>query len=130
VLTASGYLVARRQAVVSAKIQGRLLDLRVEEGSVVHKGDVLARLESTDYSAQLERSKAALAEFDAQKQQRDAAIQRAEADLAENRRQMSLNARLLKEAVVAQDASPRRSSPRRARTADRSIPSAPARKPI
>jgi len=104
VLTASGYLVARRQAVVSAKIQGRLLDLRVEEGSVVHKGDVLARLESTDYSAQLERSKAALAEFDAQKQQRDAAIQRAEADLAENRRQMSLNARLLKEAVVAQDA--------------------------
>jgi len=104
VLTASGYLVARRQAVVSAKIQGRLQDLRVEEGSVVRKGDVIARLESTDFIAQVERSKAALAEFDANKQRADAAIQRAEADLAENRRQLSLNTRLLKEAVVAQDA--------------------------
>jgi RND family efflux transporter MFP subunit len=104
VLTASGYLVARRQAVVSAKIQGRLQELRVEEGSVVRKGDIIARLESTDFIAQVERSKAALAEFDANKQRADAAIQRAEADLAENRRQLSLNARLIKEAVVAQDA--------------------------
>ena len=31
-LTASGYIVARRKAVVSAKIQGRLSSLRVEEG--------------------------------------------------------------------------------------------------
>ena len=30
-LTASGYVVARRKAVVSAKIQGRLADLRIEE---------------------------------------------------------------------------------------------------
>jgi HlyD family secretion protein len=104
VLTASGYLVARRQAVVSAKIQGRLQDLRVEEGSVVRKGDVIARLESTDFIAQVERSKAALSEFDAQKQRADAAIQRAEADLSENRRQLTLNTRLLKEAVVSQDA--------------------------
>ncbi|HVR74169.1 MAG TPA: biotin/lipoyl-binding protein [Planctomycetota bacterium] len=40
VLTASGYVVARRKAVVSAKIQGRLSDLRVEEGSRVKKGDI------------------------------------------------------------------------------------------
>jgi HlyD family secretion protein len=103
VLTAAGYLVARRQAVVSAKIQGRLADLRVEEGSVVRKGDVLARLESTDFIAQVERSKAALNEFDAQKANADAAIQRAEADLAENRRQLTLSTRLLKDAVVSQD---------------------------
>ena len=31
ILTASGYVVARRQAVVSAKIQGRLEELRVED---------------------------------------------------------------------------------------------------
>jgi HlyD family secretion protein len=103
VLTAAGYLVARRQAVVSAKIQGRLSELRVEEGSVVRKGDVIARLENTDFLAQVERSKAALNEFDAQKANADAAIQRAEADLAENRRQLTLSTRLLKDAVVAQD---------------------------
>src|SRR2546427_558449 len=38
ILTASGYVVARRKAVVSAKIQGRLSDLRVEEGSVGREG--------------------------------------------------------------------------------------------
>jgi HlyD family secretion protein len=103
VLTASGYLVARRQAVVSAKIQGRLQELRVEEGSVVRKGDIIARLENTDFVAQVERSKAALNEFDAQKARADAAIQRAEADLAESRRQLNLSTRLLKDAVVSRD---------------------------
>ncbi len=103
VLTASGYLVARRQAVVSAKIQGRLADLRVEEGSVVRKGDIIARLESTDFVASYDRSKAALSEFDGQKAKADAAIQRAEADLAENRRQLNLNTRLMKDQVVSRD---------------------------
>jgi HlyD family secretion protein len=51
ILTASGYVVARRKAVVSAKIQGRLADLRVEEGSLVREGEVIARLESFDYEA-------------------------------------------------------------------------------
>ena len=44
-------MVARRKAVVSAKIQGRLAELRVEEGSRVREGEVFARLESTDYEA-------------------------------------------------------------------------------
>src|SRR6185503_6141116 len=48
VLAASGYLVARRKAVVSAKIQGRLAELRVEEGSRVREGQLIARLESSD----------------------------------------------------------------------------------
>jgi multidrug efflux pump subunit AcrA (membrane-fusion protein) len=38
-LTASGYVVARRKAVASAKIQGRLADLRVEEGARVREGE-------------------------------------------------------------------------------------------
>ena len=58
VLTASGYVVARRKAVVSAKIQGRLAELRVEEGSRVREGDVIARLESVDYEAQVQRAQA------------------------------------------------------------------------
>src|SRR5215471_9151516 len=32
ILTASGYLVARHQSVISSKIQGRLSELKVEEG--------------------------------------------------------------------------------------------------
>ena len=89
ILTASGYVVARRKAVVSAKIQGRLSELRVEEGSVVREGEVLARLESVDYEAAVERSRAA--------------VQRAEADLAEAERQLRLNDKLAQERIVAVD---------------------------
>ncbi len=89
VLTASGYVVARRKAVVSAKIQGRLSELRVEEGSVVRAGEVLARLESNDYEAAVERSRAA--------------VQRAEADLAESQRQLRVAEKLTREKVLDTD---------------------------
>jgi RND family efflux transporter MFP subunit len=51
VLTASGYLVARHRATLSAKVPGRLAWLGVEEGSRVTKGQVLARLENADLQA-------------------------------------------------------------------------------
>jgi RND family efflux transporter MFP subunit len=89
ILTASGYVVARRKAVVSSKIQGRLAELRVEEGSRVRQGEVFARLESNDYEASVTRARAA--------------VQRAEADLAENRRQLALSEKLMKDKVVSDD---------------------------
>ncbi len=89
ILTASGYVVARRKAVVSAKIQGRLAELRVEEGSVVRDGEVIARLESTDYEAAVQRARAA--------------VQRAAADLAENQRQLRVAQQLAAEKVVSAD---------------------------
>ncbi len=104
VLTASGYLVARREAVVSAKIQGRLSALRVEEGSVVREGDVLARLESADYEAQLARAQAQRVQVDAQHARTEAAISRAEADLSETRRLLRQAELLSKDQVVARDA--------------------------
>jgi RND family efflux transporter MFP subunit len=51
VLTASGYLVARHRATVSAKVPGRVAWLGVEEGSRVTKGQVIARLEDADTQA-------------------------------------------------------------------------------
>ena len=89
ILTASGYVVARRQAVVSAKIQGRLEDLRVEEGSEVKKGDIIARLESYDFAAAVNRARAV--------------VQRAEADLAEQERLLRVAERLAAEKVLAED---------------------------
>jgi HlyD family secretion protein len=104
VLTASGYLVARREAVVSAKIQGRLSELRVEEGAVVAKNDVLARLESADYEAQLARARASVMQLEAQGARTEAAIARAEADLSEFHRQQRQTDQLANERVVARDA--------------------------
>ncbi len=51
VLTASGYLVARHRATVSAKVPGRVAWLGVEEGTRVNKGQVIARLEDADTQA-------------------------------------------------------------------------------
>lgn len=89
ILTASGYVVARRKAVVSAKIQGRLSELRVEEGSEVREGQVIARLESTDYQAQVMRAQAA--------------VLRAEAELAENQRQLRLAEDLTRQNILGTD---------------------------
>lgn len=102
-LTASGYVVARRKAVVSAKIQGRLAELRVEEGSRVRENDVLARLESDDYEAQVRRARAQVQQADAQITAAQAAIRRAEADLAEARRQVGVNERLTREEILPKD---------------------------
>jgi RND family efflux transporter MFP subunit len=88
-LTASGYIVARRKAVVSAKIQGRLSSLRVEEGSRVREGEVIARLENRDYLAQVERA--------------EAAVQRAEADLGETKRQARVALNLTRELIGTRD---------------------------
>jgi RND family efflux transporter MFP subunit len=89
ILTASGYVVARRKAVVSAKIQGRLSELRVEEGSVVRQGETIARLESTDYEAAVARSRAA--------------VQRSEADLSEFKRQLRLADDMTRQKIMADD---------------------------
>lgn len=102
-LTASGYVVARRKAVVSAKIQGRLAELRVEEGSRVREGQIIARLESQDYEASVRRAQAAVQQAEAQIASGRAAIRRAEADLAEARRQFGVNERLTKEQILATD---------------------------
>ncbi|NKF24072.1 efflux RND transporter periplasmic adaptor subunit [Solimonas marina] len=58
VLDASGYVVARRQATVSAKITGKLQDLYIEEGQKVSEGDVMARLDDSNARAALEQARA------------------------------------------------------------------------
>jgi RND family efflux transporter MFP subunit len=60
VLTASGYVVARRKAAVASKGTGRLVFLGVEEGDKVKKGQVIARLEDEDVLAAMRRALADL----------------------------------------------------------------------
>jgi HlyD family secretion protein len=59
-VTANGYVVARTRASVASKVAGRLIELRVSEGSFVRKGEVIARLENADYAAQVSQADAAL----------------------------------------------------------------------
>jgi HlyD family secretion protein len=109
-LTASGYVVARRRAVVSAKIQGRLSELHVEEGARVEEGQVFARLESADFQAAVTRARAQLQQADAQIGgaqaligSAEAATNRADADRAEAERQLQVAERLAKEEILPID---------------------------
>ena len=60
VLDASGYVVARRQATVSAKITGLLTEVGIEEGMTVADGQVLARLDDANARRALELAEARL----------------------------------------------------------------------
>ena len=57
-VVANGYVVARTQASVSAKVPGRLAYLGVSEGSQVRQGEVIARLENADYRAAVMQAQA------------------------------------------------------------------------
>jgi len=70
--SASGYIVARRRATLSAKVPGRVAWLGVEEGTRVAKGQIIARLEAGDLQAGRDQTEASL-------QQAELDLQRAEA---------------------------------------------------
>ena len=60
VLNASGYVVARRRATVSSKVTGKVLEVFIEEGQSVKKGQVLARLDDAQMRAALDVARAQL----------------------------------------------------------------------
>jgi RND family efflux transporter MFP subunit len=60
VLNASGYVTARRRATVSSKVTGKVLEVFVEEGRAVRKGQVLATLDDSQVRAALAVSEAQL----------------------------------------------------------------------
>jgi HlyD family secretion protein len=57
-LDASGYVVARRKATLSAKILGKVTEVNFEEGQKVKVGDIVARLDDANYEAALRQAEA------------------------------------------------------------------------
>ena len=82
VLQATGYVVARRQATVSAQITGTLIAVNIEEGEQVTKGQVLARLDPTEYQAQLDAAQSQYAASQAQIMLARATLEQTRADAA------------------------------------------------
>jgi RND family efflux transporter MFP subunit len=61
ILNASGYVTARREATVSSKITGKVMEVFVEEGQRVEEGQVLARLDDSNVRTALAHAEAVLA---------------------------------------------------------------------
>jgi len=83
VLDASGYVTARREATVSSKVTGQILDVLFEEGQKAESGQVLAHLDPTNIKTSLqmaqsqwEVTKSALGETEAQLVQAEKDLQR------------------------------------------------------
>ncbi len=91
VLDATGYVVARRQATVSAKVTGKVTAVYIEEGMYVDAEQVLATLDDSIPAAQLalansqlEAAKANLAEIDVQIRQAKLDLERTQGLAARN----------------------------------------------
>jgi RND family efflux transporter MFP subunit len=83
VLNASGYVTARRRATVSSKVTGKVVQVYIEEGKEVRRGDVLARLDDSQLRAslnvgraQLEAARRAAAEDQARLREAELTLQR------------------------------------------------------
>ena len=80
VLDASGYVTARRQATVSAKITGKVTEVLIEEGQRVKENAVLARLDDTEAKAELAWTRAQLAQARSQEGEIRALLAQTEQD--------------------------------------------------
>ncbi|MPZ41804.1 MAG: efflux RND transporter periplasmic adaptor subunit [Betaproteobacteria bacterium] len=96
-LNATGYVVAQRKAAVASKATGRLEWLGVREGSSVHQGEVLARLENRDVTAKREQAAANV-------KLAQANLEQAQAELHEAERAFKRSSDLLERKFVSQAA--------------------------
>jgi multidrug efflux pump subunit AcrA (membrane-fusion protein) len=81
VLNASGYVTARRQATVSSKFTGKVIEVLIEEGMEVEEGQVLARLDASNISTELRLAEAQLAAARSNVEETRVRVAEAELDL-------------------------------------------------
>lgn len=113
ILSATGYVVAHHKIAVGAKVMGRVAWIGVEKGDLVQEGQVLVRLEDTEFRAQVNQARANLASAQArldqlrtgsrpQEKLRDkAAVLQAEARLRTAQAEYERTERLFRDGVAS-----------------------------
>jgi|SRR5690554_1448446 HlyD family secretion protein len=77
-VNASGWIEPNRKVDVQADIMGRIIELRVVEGQQVRRGDILLRIDPSQYEASVARARAAVNEAAAREAQARANLIQAE----------------------------------------------------
>jgi membrane fusion protein (multidrug efflux system) len=85
-IEAIGSLNPNEEVTLSAEVEGSIRSIAVDEGSVVHRGMVMAALDDTDYGLEVRRA--------------DAAVKQAEATLANTKLEFGRKEALYKEELV------------------------------
>jgi HlyD family secretion protein len=113
-LTAGGYIVAHHTIEVSSKVVGKVVWVGVEKGDKVKQGQVLVRLDDTEYVAQLNQAKANLLAAQAKLKELEAgsrpqeilasqaAVEQAQADYKNSQLTLKRTRELFAQKVVAQ----------------------------
>jgi RND family efflux transporter MFP subunit len=107
-LDASGYIVARRQATVSSKITGKVMEVLIEEGQRVKKDEVIARLDDSNYRTGYEQAKAQVLQAQANVHSAQVAFDNAVPTFERNKKQIAqgvISAQTFDSAKAAYDAS-------------------------
>lgn len=89
---APGEVEAFSEVDISAEVVGKILDMKVEEGDTVKKGDILCNLDDADYQARLRSAEANIAKLKAIILQADADYTKAERDFRRQERLSESNA--------------------------------------
>lgn len=58
-LTSKGYIIPLHQIQVSPKVGGMVMELNIEEGMRIKEGDIVAKIETTEYKADYDRAQGA-----------------------------------------------------------------------
>lgn len=93
VILATGYLVFRQEVQLSAEVIGKVAEVLVKEGDKVAKGQILLRLDPTVYLAEV-------AQQEANRRNASINIERAQINLANQRRSMERSEKLYKEKFI------------------------------
>ena len=113
IVTASGKIQPQRKVDVSSDITGRIVELPVREGDVVQRGQVVVRIDPTQYQARVELAQAMLASAQA-----GAAQARANSDQAQRAFVRSRDIRAQNPQLVSQEALEQAETQQRVATAN------------
>lgn len=113
VLTVSGYVIAAHRIAVGSKVLGRVAWIGVDKGDIVQQGQVLVRLEDSEFRAQVAQARGSLASAQARldelragsrpqdKQRGRAVVAEAEANLRDAELELARLDKLFKAGVAA-----------------------------
>jgi len=115
----TGRVVTVSRAQIGSEITAVVVERRVQEGDVVAPGDVLVVLRADDIAAEVRQAEAALAEFETtRRSQAQVALERAESELAQARREVARRRELAGRSLLSTEALEQaEEAQRRARTA-------------
>nr|WP_183313505.1 efflux RND transporter periplasmic adaptor subunit [Halomonas fontilapidosi] len=101
-VVATGRVVTPSRAQVGSEITGVVLERHVEEGDIVTPGDTLLVLRSEELAAQVREAEAALTELATRRRpQAEVALERAESELAQARRETARRRALAERSLLS-----------------------------